>query len=191
METNNIIEILGPMFNVISTDALTAVNELGLTPDADILDVGTGAGNFAIFMASIGFSVLTGEPASDTTHYAGKNWLENATKVGVQDNIRFEAFDAENMPFENNSFDAIFFFGVLHHINEKVRQDAFREAERVAKEKGAIVFFEPKKETLEKVWVNDPEHPLAANPTDYAADLDLNETKLTGSLMDIYVYRKN
>ena len=183
-------EILGPHFNNIANDGLLVLRELGLPKGAKVLDVGTGACNFAIFLASQGFDVLTGEPATDTTHYAGKDWAASAEKAGVRDKIRFEAFNASKAPFETGTFDAVFFFGVLHHVDEGERAATLSEALRVAKKSGAVVFFEPRKETLEKLWVSDPTHPLAANPSEYLTDKSVTEQKLQGAMMDVFVYRK-
>ncbi len=166
MDTKAIGKILGPRFGAVSRDGARALKELGLPADAGILDVGTGNGNFAIYLASQGYQVLTGEPSTDKSHYAGKDWALNATKVGVLDKIRFEALDASKLPFESEAFDAVFFFGVLHHIDESVRSQVFREALRVSKDNGVVVFFEPRKEMLERIWGDDPGHPLAANPSD-------------------------
>ena len=189
MDSKELSTILGPMFDAISGDGAIVLKELGLPGDAAILDVGTGKGNFAIFLASQGYQVLTGEPVTDTSHYAGQDWALNATRTGVRDKIRFEAFDASSMPFKSSTFDAVFFFGVLHHIDEKVRGDVFREALRVAKKTGAVVFFEPRKETLEKIWIDDPGHPLAVNPSNYLADPGIREQRIEGSMMDIFIYR--
>lgn len=166
------------------------MQELRLPADAAILDVGTGNGNFAIYLASEGYQVLTGEPSTDTSHYSGRDWASNAKKVGVLDNIRFVAFDASKMPFESEAFDAVFFFGVLHHIDENVRSDVFREALRVSKENGVVVFFEPRKEMLERIWVDDPGHPLAASPSNYLPDQRTLEDRIEGFLMDIFIYKK-
>lgn len=190
MKTNAIGEILGSRFEAVSADGARALNELGLPADAKILDVGTGKGYFAIYLASQGYQVLTGEPGTDKSHYAGKDWAINAKKVGVLDNIRFEAFDAGKLPFESEAFDSVFFFGVLHHIDENIRTDVFREALRVSKENGAVVFFEPRKEMLERIWVDDPSHPLAVNPSNYLPDPATREHRIEGSFMDIYIYRK-
>ena len=189
MDTKAIGKILGPRFNVISEDGARALKELELPADAAILDVGTGNGNFAIYLASQGYQVLTGEPSTDKSHYAGRDWALNAKKVDVLGNIRFEAFDASKLPFESEAFDAVFFFGVLHHIDENVRNEVFDEALRVSKEKGVVVFFEPRKEMLEKIWVDDPGHPLAANPSDYLRDQTTREHRIEGSLMDIFIYK--
>jgi SAM-dependent methyltransferase len=167
MDTKVMAKILGPRFDAVSEDGGRALKELRLPPDAAILDVGTGNGNFAIYLASQGYQVLTGEPSTDRSHYAGKDWALNAKKVGVLDKIRFEAFDASKLPFESEAFDAVFFFGVLHHVSEHLRGDVLREALRVSKQNGAVVFFEPRMEMLQRLWADDPGHPLAANPSDF------------------------
>jgi SAM-dependent methyltransferase len=190
MNTEAIGEILGPRFDAVAGDGARALNELGLPSDAAILDVGVGNGYFAIYLAAQGYQVLTGEPATDKSHYAGRDWALNAKKVGVLDNIRFEAFDASKLPFESEAFDSVFFFGVLHHIDEGLRTDVFREALRVSKENGVVVFFEPRKEMLERIWVDDPGHPLAVNPSNYLPDQTTREHRIEGSLMDIYIYKK-
>lgn len=190
MDLGRASDALGPMFQAISDDAARTLRSLDLTPQAKVLDVGTGQGFFAICLAMHGFDVLTGEPATDESRYARRPWERNAEMVGVLDSIRFHAFDATDMPFADKLFDAVFFFGVLHHIDEEQRESVFREALRVAGASGAVVFFEPKAETLKKVWRSDPGHPSAANPSDYASGFDVAETKTTGSLMEIYAYRK-
>jgi SAM-dependent methyltransferase len=190
MDSKEISTILGPRFDAIAGDGALALEALDLPADAAILDVGTGNGNFAIFLATQGYQVLTGEPSTDTSQYAGKDWALNAEKVGVRDKVRFKAFDASKMPFASRTFDAVFFFGVLHHVDEDDRSNVLREALRVSKENGAVVFFEPRKELLEKLWVDDPGHPLAANPSSYVADQSVRERRIQGSLMDIFIYQK-
>jgi ubiquinone/menaquinone biosynthesis C-methylase UbiE len=190
MDTEAIGKILGPKFDAISGDGERALQELGLPPGAAILDVGTGNGNFAIFLASQGFQVLTGEPSTDRSHYAGRDWALNAKKAGVLDRIRFQAFDASKMSFESQAFDAVFFCGVLHHVSEHLRGDVFREALRVSKQNGVVVFFEPRKEILERMRLDDPGHPLPANPSDYLPDPSIREHRIEGTFMDIFIYQK-
>jgi SAM-dependent methyltransferase len=189
MDIQGIGKILGPKFDAVAADCAIALRELGLPADAALLDVGTGNGNFAIYLASQGFHVLTGEPSSDRSRYAGKNWASNAERAGVRDRIRFQAFDASRLPFDSETFDAVFFFGVLHHIDKEIRSDVFREALRVTRRNGSVVFFEPRKKMLDRLWVDDPGHPLAANPADYLAGQSIPEQRVEGSLMDIFIYR--
>ena len=190
MNLESIGDTLGPRFQIVANDGALALRELQLPADASVLDVGTGAGNFAIFLALNGFRVVTGEPGTDTSRYAGQNWTLNADKAGVRDKIRFEAFDASRMPFDDGAFDAVFFFGVLHHVNEPMRSDVVREALRVSKANGAVVFFEPRPQMLERLWVEDTDHPPAANPSDYLADPGVRGRRIEGAFMDVFIYRK-
>lgn len=189
-DTKAIGEILGGNFDAVATDGGRVLQELHLPSDASILDVGTGKGNFAIFLASQGYQVLTGEPSTDTSRYAAQEWAAAAEKVGLRDRIQFQHFEASNMPFPSESFHAVFFFGVLHHIDEDARRDVLRESLRVAKDNGAVVFFEPRKEMLERVWKDDPHHPLAANPSEYLPEQTAREQRMQGNFMDVYLYRK-
>jgi SAM-dependent methyltransferase len=190
MNAKAISKILGPRFDAVAGDGARALQELALPANATILDVGTGKGYFAIYLASQGYQVLTGEPDTDQSHYAGRDWALSAKKAGVLDNIRFQSFNADNLPFESETFDAVFFFGVLHHIAEKVRGQVLREALRVSRDNGVVVFFEPRQEMLERIWVDDPGHPLAANPSNYLPGQSTRERRIAGSLMDIFIYKK-
>lgn len=190
MDIETIGKTVGGNFDAVAVDGARALKELRLPSDAAILDVGTGRGNFAIFLALQGYRVLTGEPSADRSHYAGWDWAANAEKVGVKDRIRFQNFDASRMPFEPEAFDAVFFFGVLHHIDEAVRTNVFREALRVSKWNGVVVFLEPRKEMLDRVRVDDPGHPAAANPANYLSGPTIREHRIEGAFMDIFIYRK-
>lgn len=178
-------------FERVAKNFEKAFRAVKLKKNAEVLDVGTGRGYSAIFLATQGYKVTTGEPTEDTSDYSKKNWKENARKMEVEDKIQFQAFSADKMPFEDNRFDGIFFFGVLHHIKENVRNKVAAETARVIKEGGIIAFFEPNAEMLENVRKEHPDHPVAANPDLCFQNLDhLSKRYLPGDMMDIYIYQK-
>lgn len=189
MNVNATRQIFGSRFDAVSGDGGRALEELRLQPGATVLDVGTGNGNFAIYLAAQGYQVVTGEPDTDHSRYAGRDWAPRAEAAGVLDRIRFEAFDASQLPFPAETFDAVFFFGVLHHVAEHLRGEAFREALRVVKRDGAVVFLEPGEEMLRRVRMDDPSHPPAANPSDYRPGRGVVERRLEGALMNTFIYR--
>ncbi len=189
MTDDELIELLGPTYRAVSTLGAKVLSEIDLPAGGRVLDVGTGAGKSAIFMARQGFAVVTGEPDDDTTHYARLPWAENAAKAGVADRISFEHFSAGAMPFDTDSFDAVIYFGVLHHIEASERNAALAESLRVCRPAGAVVFFEPTMAQVERIWETDPVHPLPANPGDYVAAGAAVEERIDGGMMDIYLYR--
>lgn len=191
MDLQQISKIFGPNYEGMVHDGAETLAKLNLPANVTVLDVGTGAGKFATLLAAHGFTVLTGEPESDDSPYAKKNWSQDAEALGVDKHLRFQHFDAEAMPFESNAFASVFFFGVLHHIDEAVRPDVLREALRVVQPEGAVVFFEPRRETLEKLWVSDPDHPDAADPSAYLGNLQVHEERIEGGMMNITIYRKD
>jgi len=189
MDIEEAAKRISPQFEHIAADGLLALEQLQLPAGAEVLDVGTGVGNFAVFLALRGFDVLTGEPETDTSRYARQNWTARAEAVGVAERIRFQPFNASAMPFADGRFAAVFFFGVLHHVEEGERRHVFSEALRVVKPGGYVVFFEPTAELLDQIKDRDPGHPPAANPDDYRGDAPAAATKLRGRRMNIYFYR--
>ena len=183
-------EILGDEFRFTVEDTDRIIQHLKLRKDAKILDVGTGLGNLAIALALHGYRVLTGEPADDDSIYAKQHWHRNAEKVGVDHLIEFKAFDAKQMPFEDNTFDAIFFLGTFHHIDEDSRVDVLQECIRTSKANAVICLFEPNQSCLKIIKEIDPSHPEAADPAEHAQGLNLESQKIEGTLFDAFILQK-
>ena len=190
MNVDRAKSVLGVHFGVIADDGDQVVRSLGLPPNARVLDVGTGAGHFAILLALNGYRVLTGEPESDDSIHAKRDWLGNAQRAGVDHLIEFRAFSADAMPFDDQSFDAVFFLGVLHHIDEAARTSALTESLRVARPDAAICFFEPNQHGIKMGREHDPSHPDAADPTQYAQGLGLSLEKLAAKFFDVFIFHK-
>ena len=169
MKKEEVGKILGSEFGFFFKMLDPVIQELKLDKEARILDVGTGNGRMAISLAINDYNVLTGEPESDNSEYAKKDWLNDAKKANVDHLITFKPFDAAAMPFEDDFFDAIFILGALHHIGEQ--QMAFNECLRTGKKGGVLCFFEPTPSGIKVIRKKNPSHPDAVDPRDYAGSL--------------------
>ncbi|MFW9784012.1 MAG: class I SAM-dependent methyltransferase [Candidatus Heimdallarchaeota archaeon] len=161
------------------------VEELNLPKPVKILDIGTGFGTMAMILALQGYKVITGEPEG----HNWANWRSSAKKIFVEDLITFEHFDAEDLPYETSSFDAIFCLTSLHHINDK--HAALKEFLRVVKDKGLIIIFELTSYGIEVVKRMMPHHPEAVNPVDYSHDLPLSLRIKEGKSINAYIFKKD
>lgn len=102
-----------------------------------VLDVSSGRGTLAIYYAKGYGVIVTGIDISDDMV---KTATENVKRAGLQDMINFEQGDSQNLPFEDNTFDAV--------INECAvgipddSQKVLDEMVRVAKPNGKILIHE-------------------------------------------------
>ena len=183
-------EILGKEFNFTADLTNEVIQDLKLPKDASVLDVGTGLGNMAIMLALNGYSVLTGEPETDDSAYAKQDWLGNARKAGVDHLIQFKNFKAQNMPFEDHTFDAVFMLGSLHHIDKHDRVKVLKECVRTSKQNAVICIFEPNRKGIETIRQMHPSHPDAADPREYAKVLYLEVMKKNGEFFDAFIFNK-
>ena len=88
------------------------------------------------------------------SNYIAKKYRLNVTGTDVdpemvqlaQENIydvpdiRFLEADATNLPFQDNDFEIVLSFGVMHHISNWL--DALREINRVLKPNGHFIYFD-------------------------------------------------
>ena len=189
MNISEVKELLGFEFGFIFDNINPILQELEIDKNAKILDVGTGEGRMAITLALSDYKVLTGELESDESEYAKRNWFESAKKAEVDHLITYTPFNAEKMPFEDNSFDAIFISGTLHHIDD--RQATFNESVRVVKKNGIICIFEPNNQAIVTIRSKKfPDHPDAVDPKDYNIVLKLPVEIKKTSFYDAYIFQK-
>jgi len=98
----------------------------------DLLEVGCGSGLVAKYIAkNYGSNVVGIDVDPEQIGLAGRG-------IGEMPNIRFLEADAKSLPFEDNSFDIVLSFGVLHHIYNWL--DALKEIRRVLRQKGYFVY---------------------------------------------------
>jgi ubiquinone/menaquinone biosynthesis C-methylase UbiE len=94
------------------------------------------------------------------------------------------------MPFEENTFDAIFFLGSFHHIDEDCRVNVIQKCIRTSKANAAIFFFEPNQSCLKIIKEINPSHSQAADPSENARGLNLQSQKMEGTLFDAFIFQK-
>lgn len=109
-----------------------------LVPDGkglSALDVGTGGGFYAVLLADLGFEVT----AIDYSDKMISNAICNSEKFGYK-NIKFIQMDAQNLKFQDESFDLIISRNVTWTLPNP--EKAYEEWCRVLKLEGKIINFD-------------------------------------------------
>lgn len=184
MNLEEVKEILGEEFSYNAEFISEVIETLNLKKNARILDIGTGHGTMAILLALKGYHVITGEPEG----HDWADWRDSAKKVGVEDLITFKYLNAEELPFPNTEFDAIFVYGSFHHIGDKVA--ALKEFIRVVKQDGTTIIFEFTPEGIEEIRKTFPSHADAVDPRDYSKNLPLTLDVTEHGNINAYIYKE-
>jgi len=100
----------------------------------DMLEIGCGNGRDNIFLAQAGNRVVAVDIAPGAIRIA----RENAKKAGVSDKINFLVANAENLPFKDKTFDAVYSLSVLHST---VLSASLGEVSRVLKRGGRVMLY--------------------------------------------------
>jgi 2-polyprenyl-3-methyl-5-hydroxy-6-metoxy-1,4-benzoquinol methylase len=99
-----------------------------------VLDLGCGAGEASVYFAGLGAKVSAADISSE--------YLSLAEKLAQKFNVKINTFKlkAEALDFNDASFDFVYGFGVLHHV-EMI--PAIKEVHRVLSRNGIAIFIEP------------------------------------------------
>ncbi|MFM0004381.1 MULTISPECIES: SAM-dependent methyltransferase [Paraburkholderia] len=123
------------------TRGLAATAELaklaGITADMAVLDVGSGVGGPARFLAATYGCRVTGidlsEPFVDAARYLTR-------RTGQSEQVSFHAASALDLPLDGSRFDAVLLQHVAMNIAERAR--LYREIRRVLKPSGRFATFD-------------------------------------------------
>lgn len=107
--------------------------EGGLAPGQRALEVGCGTGVFLEAAATTGADIVALDLSADLLAQA-------RARVAAAGTVRLSLGNAEQMPFRDSSFDAVYGSSILHHLNIDA---ALAEVHRVLRPGGRIVFAEP------------------------------------------------
>jgi SAM-dependent methyltransferase len=100
----------------------------GIGPGSQVLEIGSGPGHVADLLVEAGASVTGVDFSSKMVEVAQSRYPR----------IAFRQADAEQLPFEPGSFDAVVANFVVHHLARPER--VFREVHRVLKQGGRFAF---------------------------------------------------
>lgn len=113
-----------------------------------VLDVGCADGTFSevIFKRTQAQKLIGVDVLKKSVDYASKRFKKNPQ-------MEFLVADAEDLPFKNNQFEAVFCLETLEHILEP--RKALSEMKRVLKPGGYLVFLVPTDSPLFRVlwWI--------------------------------------
>jgi sarcosine/dimethylglycine N-methyltransferase len=123
------------------TKGLAATEELarlaGITADMSVLDVGSGVGGPARFLAATFGCRVTGVDLSEPFVDAARYLTE---RTGQGGKVEFQAASALELPFDDGHFDAVFLQHVAMNISDWAR--LYHEIRRVLKRGGRFAIFD-------------------------------------------------
>lgn len=107
-----------------------------------ILDVGTGPGFFPMILAEAGYQVTAVDYTEAMLEKAKENVRLREQEIGreLMDHIHFQRMDAQNLEFEDESFDVIISRNLTWNLEEPAR--AYSEWYRVLKFGGKVLNFD-------------------------------------------------
>lgn len=134
-----------------------------------ILDSGCGFGATDIVLAlEFPQSEIIGIDLSEPLLRIAKDAAEAA---GVQDRVRFELADVEQIPYENDSFDVVLNLNMVHIVEDPVRM--LNEIERVLKPNGHLFVAD-----LRRSWLGVIEKEIKSALTVRETEALLNQSRL-------------
>ena len=121
----------------VTTEESNAIPQLlGLKSDSFVLELGCGSGGYAVHLAEkVGCRLI----GLDMNESGVRTANQLARARGLASQVRFERGDAsKNLPFDNNTFDAVFSNDVLCHLPGRL--EVLVEMFRVLKPRGRMLF---------------------------------------------------
>jgi SAM-dependent methyltransferase len=112
---------------------------LNLTPDSHVIEIASGSGGPALYMARSTGARVTGLDVNESG-VATSNAI--AANAGLSDRVRFQLGDANaRAPFNDNSFDALVCMDSMNHFPN--RAAVLREWHRLLRPGGRAMFTDP------------------------------------------------
>lgn len=110
-------------------------------PGRELLDIGGGTGNYAQALAAEGWRALVVDRSPQMLLHAQAK------------NLATTHADATELPFADESFDAVMLVSMIHHVDEPER--ALAEARRVLRPGGRLALMAFTREDIDDSWCID------------------------------------
>jgi ubiquinone/menaquinone biosynthesis C-methylase UbiE len=124
------------------------------------LEIGAGTGYFSLNLLRAG--VIGDATCTDISPGMLATLDANANELGLSDRVETVATDAEQLPFDDESFDLVLGHAVLHHLPNL--DQAFSEFRRVLKPGGTLVFAGEPSRHGDKIAAYPKKAALATSP---------------------------
>ncbi|MBZ8179957.1 MAG: methyltransferase domain-containing protein [Oscillatoria sp. PMC 1051.18] len=121
-------------------------------PPQTIVDLGCGIGGSTLYLAQKYRATATGITLSPVQAARAK---ERAIEAGLESRVQFQVADAQNTPFEDNSFDLVWSLESGEHMPDK--EKFVRECDRILKPGGTFIMA---------TWCHRPTNSLAGELTE-------------------------
>jgi SAM-dependent methyltransferase len=129
-------EDLGQTSWMTAPEWLGFADRLRITQESQVLEVGSGSGGPAVYLALARGCRITGV---DINEHGVRNAVQLAEARGIADRTRFRLLDANQpLPFSEASFDAVVSNDAICHISQRL--SALRDWHRVLRPGGRMLF---------------------------------------------------
>ena len=136
---NEIFKQRGRVFTEPHKDMPRIVQRLKTRGASTILDLGSGTGRHAVYLARSSFSVF-GLDSSPEGISVTRQWLADQ---GLEADLRLQSM-TEELPYEDAFFDAVVSVQVIHHADMATIRQVVQEIGRVLKTDGFLFVTVPK-----------------------------------------------
>jgi len=132
-------EYIGQLSWMTTEEYRRFIARLAPTPESHVLEIGSGNGGAAVYLATATKARATGLDNNE----AGIRWAVALSKAkGVEDRVEFRLGNAmERLPFGDNTFDAVFANDTFSLIPD--RAGLLRECHRVLHPGGRLLYTDP------------------------------------------------
>ena len=133
-------EIQSPWYDETMPEHLVLLNSLGDLSGKTVLLLGNGTSFKEFYFLDLGARVVYSDISIEAVNYAKELFFHSELQEIRHENIEFHAIDALHLPFPDDSFDVIYGYAFVHHIEEL--EQFFSEVNRCLKKDGICRFLD-------------------------------------------------